>query len=84
LNELCGTGTDYVSTNITKLFPEKEYSSGCLMPCGKVMFDLVVAAETTFRCFQHQLLEIKGNVKQQLVQKIAEVQPISTLHLATM
>jgi len=72
LNELCDTGTDYVSINITKLFREKEYRSGCLMPCGKVMFDLVVAAETTFRQFQHQLLEMKRNVKQQLVQKIAD------------
>ena len=57
-----------LNPDITKLLTLKEYRSGSLMPCNQVAFDLILAAETVFRKLQPSFLNLKGNVKEMVVE----------------
>ena len=70
--ELCANETEPVEESLTKLVRHKEYRSGCLVPCSQAVFDVVIAAEMTFRSVQHTLMAVKSNLKDILVQKISQ------------
>lgn len=67
---LSSSDEEQVDSVVMQLVQLKEFVSGCLVSCSRVVFDLIVSCEIIFRQMQDRLMSLDCNVKDVVVNEI--------------